>query len=226
MTRANVFDSLVGVQKIIANLRTKTDSRLTLIVGRVFTFAFLFFQTSQLSSQHLPRLGSVFVLTSLRLTLHHDSGWLVRQTNRAIGFVNVLTPGSTGTVGVGANIFFVDINLDGIRNLGRDIHRRETSLPLAFAVERTDSDQSMQTGFTFQVTVRHRAANRDRGAVDPGLIVIVSIQQFDRVVVCLRPVAVHPQQHLGPVVGIGSAITRVDGHDRTVGVVGTVEQRL
>ena len=37
---------------------------------------------------------------------------------------------------------------------------------------------------------------------------------------------VHPQQHLGPIVGVGAAVAGVDRQDRRVGVVRAAEQRF
>ena len=44
------------------------------------------------------------------------------------------------------------------------------------------------------------------------------------VVVLLGPLDVHPQQHLGPIVGVGAAVAGVDRQDRPVPIVRTVQQ--
>ena len=61
---------------------------------------------------------------------------------------------------------------------------------------------------------------------DAGLFAVLPFEQFDRVAVLLRPLRVHPQQHLGPIVGVGAAVAGVDRHDRAGRVVPAVEQRF
>ena len=150
----------------------------------------------------------------------------MRQSNGAIGFVDVLSAGSAGAIGIHADIFFIDIDFSAIGNFWRDIDCRETRLAFTFRIERADANQPMQTRFAFQIAVGHRSANRDRSIVDSGFVVVVSIEQNDRVVIFLCPAGVHPQHHFRPVIGIGSAIAGMNRQDRSATVVGTVEQRL
>ena len=60
----------------------------------------------------------------------------------------------------------------------------------------------------------------------PASLVVLAVEQLDGVVVLLGPLDVHPQQHLGPVVGVGAAVAGVDREDRAGGVVRAVEQGL
>jgi Holliday junction resolvase RusA-like endonuclease len=45
------------------------------------------------------------VLRAVILALHHGIGWDVRNAHRRIGFINVLTTGTTGAVGVELSFF-------------------------------------------------------------------------------------------------------------------------
>ena len=60
----------------------------------------------------------------------------------------------------------------------------------------------------------------------PACFVVLPFEQLDRVAVLLRPERVHPQQHLGPIVGVGAAVAGVDREDRAGRVVPAVEQGL
>ena len=46
------------------------------------------------------------------------------------------------------------------------------------------------------------------------------------VVVVLRPVQIHPQEHFGPIVGVGAAVAGVDRQQRGVGVERPAQQGL
>ena len=68
-----------------------------------------------------------------------------------------------------------------------------------------DAHQAVHAGLALQIAIGLRAADDQRRVIDAGLLVVLSIEQFDRVIVLLRPADVHPQQHLGPIVGVGAA---------------------
>ncbi len=166
------------------------------------------------------------MLAAFVLTLHDDAGRQMGQTDRTVGFVDVLPARAAGSERILPHVIFVDVDLDAVGHLGGHIDRREAGLSLPFGVERADADQSVHAGFTLQIAVRQRAAHGNRRVVDPGLVVVAAVQQFHRIVVLLGPLRVHPQQHLGPVIGVGSSVTGMDREDRATGVVGAVEQVL
>ena len=57
-----------------------------------------------------------------------------------------------------------------------------------------------------------------------GKLVILPVDQLDSVAVLLRPHEVHPQQHLGPVVGVRAAVAGVDREEGAGAVVRAVQQ--
>ena len=111
-------------------------------------------------------------------------------------------------------------------HLRRNIDRGEARLPLAFGVERADPHQPVHARLALEIAVGHRPADGDAGALNAGHAVVLPVEQLDVVVVRLRPVDVHPQQHLGPIVGVGAAVAGVDAQDRVVAVVRAAQQRL
>ena len=56
----------------------------------------------QTAAQHLPGLVAVAVLAAVVLALHDDAGRRVRDTDRRVGFVDVLSARTRGTEGVDA----------------------------------------------------------------------------------------------------------------------------
>jgi hypothetical protein len=76
----------------------------------------------QLGAQPLPGHVAVAVLAAAVLALHDDASGDVRQAHRRVGLVDVLAAGAAGTVGVGAHIGRVDLDLDRVVDLGVDEH--------------------------------------------------------------------------------------------------------
>ena len=166
------------------------------------------------------------MLAAFGLALHDDAGRQVRHADGARGFVHVLAPRAAGSEHVFANIFVADLDFGAFADLGRNINRREAGLAFAFRIEGADSHQPMHAGFALQIAVGHRSANHQRGTGNAGLFIILPIEQFHRIAVLLSPLDVHPQQHLGPIVGVDAAVAGVDRENRARGVVRAVEQRL
>ena len=69
------------------------------------------------------------------------------EPHRTVGFVDVLATRSTGLVRIGLDIFFIDLDLDRIGNLRRDVDRRKTGLPFSVSVKRADANQTVHAGF-------------------------------------------------------------------------------
>ena len=89
------------------------------------------FQVVQLRTQTLPGHFAVAVLAASVLALHHGVGGNVRQAHSRISFVNVLSTGTTGAVGVHAHIGWVDVDFDGIINFWVHKHRSKLGVTAA-----------------------------------------------------------------------------------------------
>ena len=70
------------------------------------------------------------------------------------------------------------------------------------------------------------AGDAERGGLDARLLARARLEQLDLEPAPLGPAHLHPQHHLGPVLGVGAARARVDGHQRVAGVVVAGEQPL
>ncbi len=91
-------------------------------------------------------------------------------------------------------------------------------------VERRNPHQAMHADLRLQQAVRVFAVDFERGRFDARALALQPVRHHGLHVVPLRPAQIHAQQHLRPVLAFGSARARMDGHDRALGVVGTVEQ--
>ena len=93
-------------------------------------------------------------------------------------------------------------------------------LPAGVRVERRDAHQPVHARLRPQPAVGPLALDADGRALDARLVARLPVQQLDLVALALRPAAVHPQQHLRPVLGVGPARARVDADQRPVAIVG------
>ena len=145
-------------------------------------------------------------------------GGKVRQADRAGGLVHVLPARPAGAKDVFANVLVAEFDVGLFGDLRRDVHGGETRLPLAFGVEGADPHEAMNARLALEISVGHRAADGDRGAVDAGLLVVLAVEQLGVVVVVLRPGQIHAEEHFGPIVGVGAAVAGVDRQQGGMGV--------
>ena len=176
--RPGILHSLIRMQKIVPNLRTKSNTGPILIACRLFGFSLFFFNAGKLCTKHFVGGRPIFVLAPLVLTLHDNVGWQVRQPYGTICFINMLAACSTGAIGIDSHFGRVNFYLSFISHLGSHINRRKTRLTFPLRVEWTDANQSMHAGFTFEISVRHRTTNRERCTVDSRFIIVLAVKQF------------------------------------------------
>jgi len=162
----------------------------------------------------------------IALALHHDPRGEVGEPDRARRLVVVLAAGAARPEHVLADVLVADLDLGVVvGDLRGHVDGRETRLPLPFSIEGADADESVDAGLALEVAVGPRSTDCHGRALNAGHSVVLAIEELDRVVVLRRPGRIHPQQHLGPVVGVGAAVAGVDRHQGVAGVVGAREQR-
>ena len=166
--------------------------------------------------QHLHGAVAVAVLGALGLAGDHDAGGQVREADRGVGLVHVLAAGAAGAVGVHAQVLLVDLDLDVVVDFGHDVQRGERRVPPLVGVERADAHQPVHAALGLQVAVGVRAGHEERDALDAGLLAGQVVEDAHLEPVLLAVAAVHAEQHLGPVAGLGAARARVQAQ---VGVV-------
>ena len=156
------------------------------------------------------------MLGAFGLALHHDTAGLVGDAHRRIGLVDVLAAGAAGAVGIGLEVRRVDIDLDIVIDLGGYKHRGKGCVTAIAGIEGRLADQPVHPGFSAQPAVGILALEMDGGALDTGHFPRRDLDQLGAEIVGLAPAQVHPQHHLGPVLGLRAAGA---GLDVQVGVI-------
>ena len=110
----------VRVQNVVANLRAEGDVLFAGFEFGGFGLAFFQFQLIQFRAQNLHRYRSILNLRALILAGDDDSGRQMRDTNRRIRHVDVLTASARRAIGVNSQILVLNVNLDVLVNFGRD----------------------------------------------------------------------------------------------------------
>ena len=111
--------------------------------------------------QLLHRLGAVLVLRTVVLGGDHDSGRHVGDPDRAVGGVDVLTARARRTVGIDAQLGFVDLNVDVVVDFGIDPDAGEAGVAAGVAVVGADPDQPVDPAFGLQIAVGIFAPDQD-----------------------------------------------------------------
>ncbi len=120
-----ILDHLVGVQDVAADLAAERDVFLLaadLIEPRLLL---LHPQIEQARLQDLHRRIPVAMLRPLVLARYDDARRQVRQADGRIRDVDVLAAGAARAIGVDAEVFFRDLDVDVVRQLRPDEHRGE-----------------------------------------------------------------------------------------------------
>src|SRR3954471_17967540 len=102
------------------------------------------------------------MLAPLVLTLHFQAGGQMHNSHAALSLVHMLAPGPAGPHGFLPHVLVpIDLDLLLVAHFRRDIHGRETRLPLRLCVVRADADQPMNASLALEVAVSIRTANGD-----------------------------------------------------------------
>ena len=107
------------------------------------------------------------MLRAVVLTLHHDSGQLMRDPHRAVGAIDVLPAGAGGAVGVDPYILILDIDFDRVIDHRIDVDRGEAGMPPGVRIKWRNSYQAMYATFGLEPTICLGAGNLDRRRFDP-----------------------------------------------------------
>jgi hypothetical protein len=161
----------------------------------------------------------VLELGTLVLRGDHDVGRDVGDAHGGVGRVHRLTSGPGGTEHVDPQIVGVDVDGDVLVQQRDHVERRERSVAPLLRVERRDPHQPVDAGLRRELPVGEAALHDHGRAFDAGLIPRLRLDEVRLQAVPLRPAQDHAQQHLGPVLALGAAGSRMDRHDRVALVV-------
>ena len=119
----------------------------------------------------------------------------------------------------------IDLGLLGVLERGHAVERRERGLAPRVRVERRDPDQPVHAALAREQAVRVATLHDERRGRDAGLLAFLDLVDLEVEAAPLRPAREHAEQHLGPVLRVGTARAGVDLADRVALVVLAAEQR-
>jgi hypothetical protein len=98
----------------------------------------------------------------------------VRDAHGGVGGVDVLAALAAGAVGVDAEVFGLDVDDDGVVDLGRDEDAGEAGVAALGGVEGRDADEAMDAGFAGEEAEGEVAGDGEGGGLDAGLVAILN----------------------------------------------------
>ncbi len=179
----------------------------------------LLFQKLKLYLEHLHGLLSIMMLRTLILTLHHNPGGKVGNTDRRRCLVDMLPACAAGPVSVNLQIVIRNLNINLIRNIRHHVARGERSLPLPCRIKRRDPNQTVYALLRFQIPIGILSIHFKGHGLGSCDIPIQIIQHLDREAFLLCPPTIHAIEHVRPVTRLRPACTRMDGHDGITGII-------
>lgn len=213
---AQVFDHLIGLQHVGADLVAPADLGLGSGFGAGSVLALLQFGFIHAGTQHVPGLGTVLVLRALLLALHDDTGRDMRDAYGRVSGVDVLTTGARRTIGIDAAVAFVDLDLDRVVDNRIDPDRREGGVATRIAVVGRDPHQPVHARFRLQPAIGIVALDEQGRGLDARLFAVMDFEKLDLEALAFGPAGVHAQKHVRPVLTFGAAGA---GMDFEIGVV-------
>ena len=166
---AVVLGHAVGLQDVRADLRAEVDVELG--VFELLGFGALLFELVfvEARAQHLHRLLAVLVLRALVLALHHDAGGNVRHAHGGVGGVDVLAALAAGAVGVDAEVFELDVDVNGLVDFRRDEDGGERCVAALGGIEGRDADEAVDAALAGEQAEGVFAGDGEGGGLDAGL---------------------------------------------------------
>src|SRR6185437_530105 len=111
---AQIFDELIGLQDVGADLVAPADVRFLADEGARFGFLLFEFDFVEPRTQHIPAYGAVLVLRFFGLRRDRDAGGQMRDAHRAFRLVDVLAARAARTEHVDAYFLFGNVDFDGL----------------------------------------------------------------------------------------------------------------
>ena len=138
----------------------------------------------------------------------------------------MLATGAARPVRVDPEIFLVDLDLDILRQLRPHKHGCERRVAPGRLIKRRDTHEAMHTSFGRHQPIRIVAGQHECGALDARFVAWLIIDDLALETAALRPLQVHAQQHLRPILRFGAARARMDCDDGVGAIVLAAEHLL
>ena len=150
----------------------------------------------------------------------------MRDPHGGVRLVHVLAAGSARPVGVDAEVALVDLDVLVLGQERGDDDLGEGGVAPVGRVERRLADEPVDAPLGLVGAVGVLALHGHRRRLEARLLARARLDELRLVAAVGRPAQVHPQHHLGPVLGIGAAGAGVDRDDGVARVVLAVEERV
>lgn len=164
-------------------------------------------------------------MAALRLARHDNVGGNVSDADSGLHFVDVLSALATGAKRVHAQVLGTDADLDAVVNLGNHKDGRKGSVTPRRLIERGDSNETMNPGFSREEAVSIFAGKLNRRRLNAGFFSGSLIENLSGYSPAFRPAQVHAKKDGSPILRFRPARTRLDGHDGVEVIRLTGEQR-
>ena len=138
----------------------------------------------------------------------------------------MLAAGATRPVDIHLQVFRPDLDVAIVLDLRDHLDQRERRVPPVGLVVGREPDQAMHTALGAEPAERTLARDADRDALVAGLFPWGLVDDLGGHLVAFRPAEIHPQQHLRPVLRVGTAGAGVDADQRGIIGVGVGEEEV
>src|SRR5579883_2747126 len=139
------------------------------------------------------------------LALHDDPGRQMGDANGAVRSIHMLAARPGGTIGVDAEVFLLDLDLDRLVDHRIDPDRGKARMAARVGIEGGDAHQAMNPRLGLEPAIGIGADHLDGGRLDPSLLASAFLDPLDLITALLGPAHIHAQQHLRPILGFGAA---------------------
>ena len=130
--------------------------------------------------------------------------------DRGIGRIDVLPAGARSAVNIHPNIRRVEVDINVVIHFRRDKHCRKRRVPSVTRVKRGLTNQAMNAGFRAAPAISVITGDMNCGALNSRDIAGGDLDEVIFPAAAFSPTQVHTQQHLSPILGFGTARTRLD----------------
>src|ERR1700761_7951775 len=121
------------------------------------------------------------------------------DADRGVRGVYVLAALATGTVGVSADVFRLDVDVDGIVDFGSNENAGKGSVASLCLVEGRDAHEGVDAGFSGKLPKGILAGHGEGGRLEARLFAVLVIVDFSFKAMTFRPAQIHAQKHIRPI---------------------------
>src|SRR5262249_35843876 len=113
-TSTVIFYHAIRMKNIGTNLTAPSDILFSFMEIFHLFLLFLHLKFVKTRTQNFHRSRAVLMLRAFVLTGDNDAGWQMRQSHSRVGFIDMLPACAPRPIGVDAQIFWSDVNLNRI----------------------------------------------------------------------------------------------------------------